>query len=110
MFEAKDIREMLAAAECQLRAMILLGINVGFGNEDVATLRIDALDLESGWVRHPRPKTGVERKARLWAETIQALRAVIEAAERPPPRNTTGFFSSRNTASRGETEATATRH
>jgi integrase len=83
MFEAKDIRAMHAAADGQLRAMILLGVNVGFGNEDVATLRIDGLDLESGWVRHPRPKTGIERKAKLWPETIQALQHVLDNRKEP---------------------------
>ena len=77
MFEAKDIRAMLEKAEDQLRAMILLGVNAGYGNEDIATLKISALDLETRWASHPRPKTGVERKCKLWPETIQALHDVL---------------------------------
>ena len=34
MFEADEIRRMLNATEGQLKAMILLGINCGFGNHD----------------------------------------------------------------------------
>ncbi|MFH1268467.1 MAG: hypothetical protein ABIK89_22320, partial [Planctomycetota bacterium] len=45
MFEADEIRRMLEAATPHFRAMILLGVNCGFGNNDVATLRLSALDL-----------------------------------------------------------------
>ena len=38
MFEAAEIRSLLEAAPTQLRAMILLGINCGFGNNDCGTL------------------------------------------------------------------------
>ena len=38
MFQAEDIRKMFSGAGRNLRAMILLGINCGFGNTDVATL------------------------------------------------------------------------
>src|SRR5262249_29264322 len=38
MFEAEEIRRMLEAAGLQLRAMILLGVNCGFGNTDVGKL------------------------------------------------------------------------
>lgn len=83
MFEADEIRRMIDAAGMPFRAMILLGVNAGFGNSDVATLTIDALDLDGGWVNHPRPKTGVERRCPLWSETIQALREAIEKRRKP---------------------------
>ena len=74
-FTADEIRSLLDAAEPQLRAMILLGINCGFGNTDCATLRLEAVKGE--WVEHPRPKTEVERRCWLWPETQQALREVV---------------------------------
>ena len=40
-----------------LKAMVLLGLNAGFGNHDVATLPLSALDLEGGWVDF-RPEDG----------------------------------------------------
>ena len=49
----------------QLRAMILLGINAGFGNTDCGTITIESLDLVGGWHNHARPKTGVQRRAPL---------------------------------------------
>lgn len=79
MFEAGEIRQLLEHAGTQLRAMILLGINAGFGNNDCGTLPMKALDLDGGWVNFPRPKTGVDRRCQLWPETIEALRSALAA-------------------------------
>jgi integrase len=85
MFEAPGIRRMIGAAPAHLRAMILLGVNCGFGNHDVGTLPRNALHLDTGWVDFPRPKTAVERRCPLWPETVAALRVAI--AKRPEPRD-----------------------
>jgi len=84
MFEAAELRAVIKGAGIPLRAMILLGINCGFGNADVGTLPADALDLKSGWHTYHRPKTGVERRCPLWPETI----AAIEDSRRRRPRPT----------------------
>ena len=68
-------------ADQPLKAMILLGINCGFGNHDCGTLPQSALDLDKGWVDFPRPKTAVERRCPLWPETVKALREAM--AKRP---------------------------
>jgi integrase len=68
-----------------LRAMILLGLNAGFGNHDVATLPLSALDLGRGWLNFPRPKTGIARRCPLWPETAAALREVL--MNRPAPKD-----------------------
>lgn len=73
MFEAEELRRMLDAAGQPLRAMILLGINAGLGNSDIARLRMQAIDLDAGWLNYPRPKTGIGRRCPLWPETVQAL-------------------------------------
>ena len=78
LFTKEEINSMLGAAGDQLRAMILLAINAGFGNADCANLRLDNVDLERGWLDFPRPKTGVERRAPLWPETVAAIRRVLE--------------------------------
>jgi integrase len=85
MFEAEDVRRMLEAANPQMRAMFLLGINAGLGNHDCGSLPIAALDLDGGWLNYPRVKTGVPRRCPLWPETVAALREVLEA--RPKPKN-----------------------
>jgi integrase len=86
MFEAAEIRMMLAAATVPLKAMILLGINCGFGNTDVANLRVKHLDLKGGWCNYPRPKTGIPRRCPLWPETVKAIRAAIRARPEPQDR------------------------
>jgi integrase len=84
MFEADEIRGMLAAASTPMRAMILLGVNCGFGNADCGRLPIRALDLEGGWANYPRQKTGIERRCPLWPETTEAIKQAL--AERPQPK------------------------
>src|SRR5262249_3249304 len=85
MLEADQLRSLIETAGVPLRAMILLGINAGFGNHDCATLPRSALDLDAGWLNFPRPKTGIGRRCPLWPETTAALRAVL--AERPEPKD-----------------------
>lgn len=70
MFEATAIRAVAEAAGPQLEAMVLLGINCGLCNQDVATLPKSALDLKSAWLDYPRPKTGVPRRCPLWPEPL----------------------------------------
>lgn len=85
MFEAGELRRILAAAGVPLKAMILLGINCGLGNNDVGMLPLAAIDLKRGWLDYPRPKTAVERRCPLWPETVAAIEAAL--AERPTPRH-----------------------
>ncbi len=84
-YSADEIRQLISAANTNLAAMILLGINCGFGNTDVAQLPIATLDLDAGWHTFGRPKTGVERRCALWPETIAALRQVLN--KRPAPKS-----------------------
>jgi integrase len=84
MLEADQLRQLLDKAGPQVKAMLLLGVNAGFGNHDVATLPLSALDMDAGWINYPRPKTGIPRRCPLWPETVVALREAI--AERPEPR------------------------
>jgi integrase len=78
MFEAKQIKALLREASPMMKAMIMLGINCGFSNNDVGTLKFSALDLKGGWVAHPRPKTAIMRRCPLWPETVSALKAAIK--------------------------------
>lgn len=84
MIEAADLRRILAAADVQLKAMILLALNAGMGNSDVGNLPLSALDLTGGWIDYPRPKTSVDRRCPLWVETVDAIKAAL--AKRPTPK------------------------
>lgn len=84
LFSAAEIHRIMNECGLQLRAMILLGINAGFGNNDCTTLPVSALDLSRSWLSHHRPKTEIEREIPLWPETVAAIQQVIRC--RPDPR------------------------
>src|SRR5262249_21842351 len=83
LFTPDEIRRLLDGVGVQLRAMLLLGINCGFGNSDVGQLPLAALDLDGGWVDYPRPKTGLERRCPLWPEAVAAIREALASRPRP---------------------------
>ena len=83
MFEAEDIGIMFDYAGPIMRAMMLLGVNAGFGCADVGRLPESAVDFKTGWITFPRPKTGADRRVPLWAETIEALKEALDL--RPDP-------------------------
>jgi integrase len=98
LFTASEVRAMAQGAlivgedgpepvqaGVQLRAMILLGINCGFGNADCGNLTLSTLDLNAAMIDYPRPKTGINRRCPLWPETVEALRGVL--AERKEPKD-----------------------
>lgn len=66
-----------------MRAMVLLALNTGFGNTDIATLPKHAVNLKTHWVEFARTKTAIRRRIPLWPETAQAIEAAI--ACRPSP-------------------------
>ncbi len=83
--QAAEIRKLLEHAKAaawgqldNLWAMILLGINCGLGNTDCAELRRGHVDLKAGWLEFERPKTDAPRRARLWPETVAAIRAALK--------------------------------
>lgn len=94
LFERDELLTILSAldgghakpnADATVKAMVLLGLNCGFGNTDVATLPRSAVDLDSGWIDYPRPKTEIQRRVPLWPETVEALRAA--GSERPEAKD-----------------------
>jgi integrase len=85
LFTAEEVRRLVGAAGVQVKAMLLLGINAGFGNADCGRLPLSALDLDAGWANYPRPKTGIDRRCPLWPETVAALREAL--AQRPEPKD-----------------------
>ena len=81
MYEADEIRKMLARARSQMRAMILLACNGGLGNGDIG--RLEFRHIQDGWIDYPRIKTGIARRFPLWPETAAAVTEVINARKEP---------------------------
>lgn len=85
LLSAAEIRKLLDAAGPPMRAMIVLGVNCGFGATDCSELRHTHLDARPGWLSMPRRKTGIARRCPLWPETVAALEDARQ--HRPPPEN-----------------------
>jgi integrase len=83
MIDAATAWKLIDAADVQLKAMILLGLNCGYGNGDCATLNRSMLTDRPGWLAYRRNKTGIARRCPLWPETMKALEAVRKV--RPEP-------------------------
>ena len=81
LFTPKQLHKLADAASPQLKAMILLGVNCGFGNHDCGLLTRSSLDLNTGWHDFARPKTGVERRCWLWPETVHALQGGADGSK-----------------------------
>ena len=82
MFEAAELRKMIQAASQPLKAMLLLAINAGLGNNDIA--QMTDKHISGTWLNFPRPKTGIMRRCPLWPETLQAIEEW--RAQRPNPK------------------------
>jgi integrase len=76
IFTHDEIGKLLDVADTQMKAMIWLGLNCGFGCTDCSGLQWKHLDFTNGRVVFPRGKTGIPRDLPLWPETIEALKAV----------------------------------
>lgn len=85
LFERDELLSILEASDDILEAMILLGLNCGFGNTDISSLPQSVIDFETGWIDFPRPKTEIKRRIPLWPETLEALQIAI--AKRPKPKD-----------------------
>ena len=81
-----ELERLFLVADVTNTALLMLGLNCGFGNMDIGTLKLCDIDLENGTVSHPRAKTGVERHFYLWPETVQILKIYL-ARHRGQPAN-----------------------
>jgi integrase len=96
-FTWEELEKLFSAADVTDTALLMLGLNCGFGNSDIGTLKLSDVDLENGTVTHPRPKTGVHRDFTLWPETVDVLKAYSKGHRGRPLQKETAelFFVSR---------------
>lgn len=87
----EQVRNLVFKAHPTLAAMILLGINCGFGPGDCAALPLARVNLETGWHDYARPKTGIERSCPLWPETIEAICDHLELGRKPKEKADSGL-------------------
>lgn len=83
LFTPEQIHHLLADASPTLKAMILLSANTGMNNADMGNMKFRHVDSRTGWMDYPRHKTGIQRRAKLWPETIVAIKIYREVRQTP---------------------------
>lgn len=78
-FTRQQVRSLLRHSkdDAAMYAAILLALNTGCQNVDIATLKRSHIDLIGGWYLQPRAKRAKRRRAKLWPRTVKALRELI---------------------------------
>lgn len=71
-FTKEEICKLVDCATGYLKPCIMLAINCGLGNKDCCELKWSQINTD-GFLDFARPKTGVERRAKLWKQTIEFL-------------------------------------
>ncbi len=77
LYSLEDVRTLLKHADPQMKAMILLALNCGFGPKDLQDLTWSHIRDER--ITLPRSKTGVCQTYCLWEETRQALQEIADS-------------------------------
>ncbi|MDP6554764.1 MAG: hypothetical protein QGG71_08860 [Pirellulaceae bacterium] len=68
-----EIKLLVKSATERTRLYIMLALNLGYTQIDIATLDESMIDWESGIIERERHKTGVLTKAKLWPSTLWLL-------------------------------------
>lgn len=77
-YTPEEFHAIYKCANINLKGMMLLGLQAGFGNEECAALPRDA--IQDGWITWARVKTAIPRRVPLWPETQAILTECIEHA------------------------------
>lgn len=72
----QDFQKLLAAANTQMQALLLLALNCAMYGGEVAALNWSDVDLTKATLVTARNKTGIVRIATLWPRTIKVLKAL----------------------------------
>jgi len=77
IFPSEQIQKLIELADVQMKAMIWLGLNCGFGCTDCAQLKWSDIDFGNSRVILVRGKTGILRDLPLWPETMVSIKNVV---------------------------------
>ena len=80
IFTVEDTKAILNAAPERVKLYILLALNCGFTQKDIADLKVSEFDSEAGTITRKRSKTKDHEKTptitwTLWPETLAAVNA-----------------------------------
>ena len=77
----KQVKALVAEADARGRAMIWMGIGLGFGQTDISTVRVDQIDKKGYDLR--RGKTGIERFGETPPGVWKAIQEYLAETPRP---------------------------
>jgi len=77
-YTADELATLYQKAGPRFKLYILLAINCGYQQIDIATLERSMVDWETGIIARNRHKTGVPQHSRLWPITLEMLRKYAE--------------------------------
>ena len=92
IFSRKEIKALYMTADDRMRTWILMALNCGFGQADLADLRVGEIDLKERRIHRNRTKTGVETRFVLWPLTMAMLQKTGDLDGEPDAR----VFRSKN--------------
>ena len=69
-FTVDEVKTMYAKATPRMRLYLLLALNGGFTQIDIATLTHNMVDLDKGVISRDRNKTSVPQGCKLWPLTL----------------------------------------
>ena len=93
MFEPEEIKKLLGRCRAPMKAIILLGVNAGFGNNDAATLKRFEVDLDAGWVVHARPEVAPPGVAHCGQRRLKPCKSSTASDRSPRTPQTPILFS-----------------
>lgn len=68
-----EVKKLADLATERTRLYLILALNCGYTQKDIATLEASMVDWQTGIVTRDRHKTGVASKAKLWPSTLALL-------------------------------------
>jgi integrase len=73
-YTVDEVKTLYNRASERTRLYILLGLNLGYTQVDIATLEHSMIDWQQGTITRQRHKTGQDQTAKLWPITQELLR------------------------------------
>jgi integrase len=80
-YSPDEIEELARLATERTKLYIMLALNCGYTQKDIATLEPSMIDWETGIITRDRHKTGVPTRAKLWPSSLALLRKHRNPAE-----------------------------
>ena len=73
-FSVEEVKRLYVAADDRLKLYILLGLNCGYTQADIASLEHAHIDWDRGMIVRARNKTGQPQEHKLWPVTLALLK------------------------------------